>query len=76
MKIEIISGSPRRKSSTFRVALALQSILRKRTDHEIGLIDMKENDIPDVQNVFPSLEQTPEQYKPLAKGVFLEEGFF
>jgi chromate reductase, NAD(P)H dehydrogenase (quinone) len=75
MKIEIISGSPRRKSSTFRVALALQRILRERTDHEIGLIDMKENDIPDVQNVFLSLEQTPEQYKRLAKRVFDADAF-
>ena len=75
MKIEIISGSPRHNSTTFRVALALQKILKEKTEHEVGLIDMRENDIPDMQNVFPSLEHTPDQYKALAKRIFGAEAF-
>lgn len=75
MRIEIISGSPRRNSSTFRVALALEKVLKKKTEHEIGLIDMRENDIPDVQNVFVSLEHVPEIYKSLAERIFNADAF-
>lgn len=75
MRIEIISGSPRPTSSTHRVALFLEKHLTQHTDHEIGVIDMREHDLPPMQNVFTSLEGTPEHYKPMAEQVFGADAF-
>jgi len=75
MRIEIISGSPRQKSLTRRVALHLQNQLEQVTDHEIGLIDVKDWDLPPVQSVFASVENTPGEFKPLAKRMFGADAF-
>ncbi len=75
MKIEIISGSPRINSATRRVALHLQSLLTQTTDHEIGLIDMKDWDLPALQTVFTSVDNTPEQWKPLSERIFAADAF-
>jgi NAD(P)H-dependent FMN reductase len=75
MRIEIISGSPRQNSMTRRVALALEKTLTENTEHTIGLIDMKDHDIPPLQTVFTSVQNTPEQYKPLAERIFSADAF-
>lgn len=75
MKIEIISGSPRVNSITRRVALHLQTILSQNTDHEIGLIDMQEWELPSMQAVYSSVENTPAQWKPLSKRIFAADAF-
>src|SRR5687767_14726481 len=75
MRIEIISGSPRQNSITHRVALALQKILQQKTQHQIGLINIKDIDLSPVQAVFTSLEHTPEQYKELAERIFETDAF-
>jgi NAD(P)H-dependent FMN reductase len=75
MKIEIISGSPRHNSVTRRIALHLQKALTQSTDHEIGLIDMKEWDLPSMQTVFSSVDNTPEQWKPLSERIFAADAF-
>ncbi|HKZ65432.1 MAG TPA: NAD(P)H-dependent oxidoreductase [Chitinophagaceae bacterium] len=75
MKIEIISGSPRTNSVTRRVALHLQTLLNETTDHEIGLLDMQDWDLPVLQNVFSSVENTPEPWKPLTKRVFAADAY-
>jgi NAD(P)H-dependent FMN reductase len=75
MKIEIISGSPRTNSITRRVALHIQSVLSRTTEHEVGLIDMKEWDLPSMQAVFSSVDNTPEQWKPLSKRIFGADAF-
>lgn len=75
MKIEILSGSPRRKSATVRVALYLQKLLSERTDHEIGLIDLREHDLPPVQDVFLAPHLAPEPYQDLAKRIFEANAF-
>ncbi len=75
MKIEIISGSPRVNSVTRRVALHLQSMLSQSTEHEIGLIDMQEWDLPSMQTVFSSVDNTPEQWKPLSERIFAADAF-
>ena len=51
MKIEIISGSPRVNSVTRRVALNLKKWLDSNTEHETGIIDMKDWNLPPVQTV-------------------------
>ncbi|MEO8405024.1 MAG: NAD(P)H-dependent oxidoreductase [Chitinophagaceae bacterium] len=75
MKIEIISGSPRINSMTRRVAFHLQNWLKKNTSHEIGLIDLKDWNLPPIQHVFVSVENTPEEFKSLAQRIFAADAF-
>ena len=75
MRIEIISGSPRSKSVTHRVAEHLYNWLKQRTDHEIGVIDMREWDLPALQSVFVSVDHTPQAFKPLAEKMFAADAF-
>lgn len=75
MKIEILSGSPRRKSTTVRVALHLQKLLSERTDHEVGLIDLREHDLPPVQEVFLAPHLAPSEYQAIAKRMFEAQAF-
>ncbi|MDX1956427.1 MAG: NAD(P)H-dependent oxidoreductase [Chitinophagaceae bacterium] len=76
MRIEIISGSPRIASITRRVALHLETELKQKSGHEIGLIDMRDwNHLPQVQNVFSSMDKTPEAFKPLAERIFQADAF-
>src|SRR5215216_63665 len=75
MRIEIISGSPRTNSVTRRVALALEKVLKERTEYEIGLIDLQVHNLPPLQTVFTSAEHTPQQYKPLAERIFNADAF-
>jgi NAD(P)H-dependent FMN reductase len=66
MRIEIISGSPRGNSITNRVALHLKNQIQEKTDHEVDIIDVRENELPLLQAVFTSVESTPEPYKEVA----------
>jgi NAD(P)H-dependent FMN reductase len=75
MKIEIISGSPRLNSITRRVALNLKKWLDTNTEHETGIIDMKDWNLPPVQSVFVSVEKTPDEFKPLAERIFDADAF-
>lgn len=75
MHIEIISGSPRKDSVSNRVARFLQQYLRKHTDHSVGLIDVREWNLPLLQQVFQSVEQTPAAFRPLAERMFGADAF-
>lgn len=75
MNIEIISGSPREGSITRRVALHLEQYLKATTDHNIGLIDMKDWKLPFVDKVFLDVERTPEPFKPLSERIFAADAF-
>ena len=75
MRIEIVSGSPRQLSNTHRVALHLHRLLKERTDHEIGLLEVRKYPLPLLQKVFASVEETPEPFKDLAKRLFGADGF-
>ncbi len=75
MNIEIIAGSPRAASVTHRLALHLEQALRKNTPHTIGIIDIREWNLPLLQDVFSSVEQTPESFKPLAQRMFAADAF-
>lgn len=75
MKIEIISGSPRTASLTHRLALHLHRYLMENTDHEIGLIDIRENGLPPIQKVFISADAAPAPYKELAARMFEAQAF-
>jgi len=70
MRIEILSGSSRQSSITYRLALHLQKVISEQTDHEVGIIDTREYDLPQLQAVITSLSAAPEEYKPLAERMF------
>jgi NAD(P)H-dependent FMN reductase len=75
MKIEIIAGSPRVNSLTRRVALHLKNWLKENTRHEADIIDLKDWNLPPVQTVFVSPDNTPEEFRPLAKRIFGADAF-
>ncbi len=75
MTIEIIAGSPRKDSLTSRVVLFLKKLLEEKTAHDIGVIDVREWNLPFLQEVFYSVEKTPEKYMPLAKRMFDADAF-
>lgn len=76
MNIEIIAGSPRMESVTYRVALFLQKLLRERTDHNVNIIDVRDWALPMLQQeVYSSVERTPEALKPLAERMFGADAF-
>ena len=75
MRIEIVSGSPRPNSITYRVALHLQKRLMEKKEHEVGIIHLKDWSLPAVQSVFVSVDSTPEEFRPLAKRIFAAEAF-
>lgn len=75
MNIEIVSGSPRKNSISYRIALHLKNILSEKTHHNIGLIDVKEWDLGLLQEVWTSVEKTPAEFKPLAERMFAADAF-
>jgi len=75
MTIEIISGSPRIGSVSYRVALYLQQYLTKTTDHQIGLLDVREHNLPPIQTVFSSVENTPEAYRDTTRRMLGADAF-
>jgi len=75
MKIEIISGSPRTNSTSRRIALFLEKHLKEVSEHQIGLIDLRETEMPPLQKVITSVNDAPEEIKTLAKRVFSADAF-
>ena len=75
MNIEIISGSPRTASITHRLAIFLEKELKEKTNHNIGLINVKDWDLGLLNNVFTNVQVTPEKFKPLAEKVFAADAF-
>ncbi|HEX6915979.1 MAG TPA: NAD(P)H-dependent oxidoreductase [Chitinophagaceae bacterium] len=75
MNIEIISGSPRKNSVSWRVALHLRQALSEKTDHRIGLIDVREWDLGLLQEVWTTVDKTPGQFRPLAERMFAADAF-
>ncbi len=76
MNIEIISGSPRQQSITYRLALFLMKHLSNKTNHQVNIIDVRKWNFPTLQEVvYSSIENTPEHYKPLAQRMFAADAF-
>lgn len=75
MKIEIISGSPRRQSITRRVALHLKKWFHENTEHQVAIIDLSEWELPLLQKVFVSVDSTPPEFRQLAQRVFDADAF-
>ena len=76
MNISIVSGSPRKNSLSFRVALFLQKILQQQTNHSVRIIDVREHPVPVfLQGVIRSVDEAPEDLKPLAQQIFSTDAF-
>lgn len=75
MRIEIISGSPREASVTYRLALHLQKAIEETTEHEAGIIDVRAPFLPQLEQIFVSVDAAPAEYKELAKRMFAADAF-
>ena len=76
MNIEIVSGSPRKESKSYRLAVYFQTYLQKTSSHTANIIDVREWNFPTLQEeVYSSVENTPEKYKPLAERMFAANAF-
>ena len=75
MNIEIISGSPRKNSVSYRIALHLQKALQQKSNHNIGLIDVRDWDLGLLQEVWKSVDGTPDKFKSLAQRMFAADAF-
>lgn len=75
MHIEIISGSTRKNSLTVRAAYLLKNWFQQNTIHQIGIIDCREFDLPWMERVFNSLDNTPDEWKPLFQRIFKADAF-
>ncbi|MCU0375666.1 MAG: NAD(P)H-dependent oxidoreductase [Chitinophagaceae bacterium] len=75
MRIAIISASPRANSVTYRVALFLQNYLAQHTEHQIDMIDVRDYHLPMLQEVWTSVEKTPDEFKPLSEKMFGADAF-
>jgi NAD(P)H-dependent FMN reductase len=76
MNISIVSGSPRKNSVTFRVALFLKKLLEERTEHSVEIIDVREYNVPPMlQEVISAVDKAPENLKPLAAKMFATDAF-
>lgn len=75
MQIEIVSGSPRKESLSFRVALHLLQQLSSISTHTVNIMDVRDWHFPLLQEVISSEEAAPEHLKPLAKRMFAAQAF-
>lgn len=76
MNIEIIAGSPRQGSFTYRVALFLQHLLQHTTSHTVQIIDVREWEFPLMQQeVFSEPGHGPANLQPLIRRVFEANAF-
>jgi NAD(P)H-dependent FMN reductase len=75
MRIEIISGSPRTESVTYRVALHLKNWFATNTQHSTDIISMRDWTVPPVQTVWASADKAPEALQTLADRIFKADAF-
>lgn len=76
MNIEIVSGSPRAASVTHRLVLFLEKHLKQTTGHNIGVIDVRDWELPLLQQeVYRAAGNAPEALQPLVKRMFEANAF-
>lgn len=76
MNIEIVSGSPRNESITFRLVMFLQKYLQEKTRHDVNILDVREWPLSVMQqDVFTSVENTPDDLKPLTLRMMNADAF-
>lgn len=76
MNIEIVSGSPRKESISYKEALFLKNLLQQKTTHLVNLIDVRDWPLSPMQQVvYSSVDNTPEELKPLAERMLIANAF-
>lgn len=76
MNIEIVSGSPRENSTTYRLALFLKNHIVSSSQHFVNIIDVREWPFASMQqNVYLEPDEAPEQLKPIARRMFSADAF-
>ncbi len=76
MNIEIVSGSPRNDSVTYRLALFLNKFLRHKTPHSVNILDVRDWPLPVLQQeVYSNIQMTPPHLQPLAHRIFNADAF-
>lgn len=75
MHIEIISGSARENSITYRLALHLEQALKNTTDNQVGIIDVREHMLPQLESVYASVDAAPDEHRALAERMFNADAF-
>lgn len=75
MNIVIVSGSPRKESVSYRVALFLLQQLGQRSDLKVDLVDVRDYPLQPLQEVWTSVEKTPPAFKTLAETMFAANAF-
>jgi NAD(P)H-dependent FMN reductase len=76
MNIEIVSGSARQESITLRAAKYLQAHLSEvASQHNFGLIDLKEHPLPFIDKVYFTPAHAPENIRPQAERMFAADAF-
>lgn len=76
MKITIISGSPRQQSVTVRVAkYLLKYFSEKYSAHQFQFVNLQEHQIPFIQKVWSTLNDVPEEFKPVAEKIYSADAF-
>jgi NAD(P)H-dependent FMN reductase len=76
MNIEIVSGSPRAASVTHRLVLFLEKYLKNKTEYNIGVIDVRDWQLPLLQQeVYSNAGKAPSILQPLAKRIFEANAF-
>lgn len=75
MKIEIISGSPRKGSVSKRVAFHLLERFKNEAGVEVGLIAMDEVEFPFIQKVWTQVSDAPEHLQPIAGRMFNADAY-
>jgi len=76
MNIEIVSGSPRAASVTHRLVLFLERYLKQTTGHNVGVIDVRDWELPLLQQeVYSHNGKAPEALQPLVKRMFEANAF-
>jgi NAD(P)H-dependent FMN reductase len=75
MTIEIISGSPREDSITYRLVLFLKLFFSEKTKHKINVIDVRDWELPLLQQIYPSVDDAPEKFKLLTGRIAAANAF-
>ena len=75
MRIEIVSGSPRENSTTHRLALHLEKVLKEKSEHDVSIIEVRSNSLPLLQKVYTTVEDAPAKYRDLAERMFNADAF-
>lgn len=75
MNIEIISGSTRENSITWRIALHLKKLLQHTTAHQVDILDCREHQLPQLESNFTTPDAAPPNHRQLAKRMFAADAF-